>query len=1411
VCAAAACSADDTSRAPEVRGSLGQELFGALCDRVGAQALHEDLTGASYQNVCHPVNGVFSNTVDVSLLPTQIVGQADASDDPSADRAAAVARIERLAAYRDGPLGLIAAFDATFPDESIAVKDLANADPTQSCNAAGQGSLHAELQNLLARFTPLYNDRTLPHASEAFASIVSAFAGSPDAQGSYAHFDSRAGYRPIDLAVGAGRPIISYPKLRELTNATLSLVSPDSTPYDPNARTDANGNRIPTPGAAHAQMAELVTVAQAELANETADPVPSPLVLASNHDATANRSVLNRPRTDLEVLQSILFAEDPTFAVGGPTASSPAYVTLRDPRGYAAVASVASALPAPFVAGPDGLPAVDALGAFMTTGPAVPPPFRTFEVAEAPSWTRDAFGRALSSGKPIYDTIDMHQTYLSTLLGHVRGAIGGTSLVDSNPANNHETLMNALAGAYVLLGTRSPNTTRTYANGTTVTYDAFPPSPSPLGDLVYALGQILADPSADPTLALASTLMAQNAPDMARLVGATIWSKDQANANTTAKIPATSTFWDELIANVIIPMAQDTSLGPSHNRLLEDILLAFAQPASQGLSKALASQAAYLDDISYDRTDVNGPVVNVTTKTSDPPKTPVVRTQPDATANRSDLQRFAQLVHDTNGVTMCNKEGALLHAVLSPALSANACASTAGNDGQLCLAPDTSCACGGGRPFHECEVFKIDNLATFYLDSIVGKASLYFRNKLVREGAGTGPGGIGAASVAVIEDSSGLGLDPACAPGATGGTCNADKYNDTPTNPTGPGAPGFWDPSPTVWNPTVTPPTLLRPKPAWIHRQVGFDLVGDSPTSAGPNYLTNHFLSDLQGTQIGTSVCPVRTIPDPCSGDPNCGTAADADVATGGMVSGLRSCASGDWLWQRDGDTLFLLEENGFLAALTPLANAFVSHGREDLFSGLMEVLHKHWQTAAGAAASPDECKLATNASGQTTTCAQDGADTYEPLLSTILGSDLLPALSHITSVAAGLRLPMCSVIDPVMHTCTTAGAPLSGIGVLAAATRALVDPAVAKSFKLTDSTGITTSLRNDGTTNPQVTPLYLLLEALNEVDAAFANDAQANPTATPSRQADWKSARSQLVDELFAVSNATAANQDAGSTSAEAFADPSLPKIAPVLIDTVRAQLLARCGSAETNGTCAWARGSVAAARAGTPVTALWNEMVGAIGRPTFAATLDLLDAIRSNAGGRAAEEDLLQYLASPTSTDAVNDVEALTELLTTAHDLFQVLPDDANLVPFYPVLAAGFAPTPAFAGGNGPGPTVIDATTALLSRVAGQAFDAHGHEICANELDPNGVLNVALANLVKPMPDATGTASVTPLEVMVDAIAAVNRTGASTSSPLATPLAPADYAAISSQVNEFLTDPERGLEQFYAIVRQGTETGTP
>ena len=99
----------------------------------------------------------------------------------------------------------------------------------------------------------------------------------------------------------------------------------------------------------------------------------------------------------------------------------------------------------------------------------------------------------------------------------------------------------------------------------------------------------------------------------------------------------------------------------------------------------------------------------------------------------------------------------------------------------------------------------------------------------------------------------------------------------------------------------------------------------------------------------------------------------------------------------------------------------------------------------------------------------------------------------------------------------------------------------------------------------------------------------------------------------------------------------------------------------------------------------------------------MDLTDAVRRDPTGRAALEDLLVYLGDPKQADAAGQVESLTEFLSTSHDLLQVLRDDTNLVPIYKVFAAAFAPPP----DNPQGPSVIDATTALLTRLAGQAFD--------------------------------------------------------------------------------------------------------
>ena len=114
----------DTARVHPPRGTVGEEMYGVICDRVGAQALREDMTGASFRNLCHkPTNGEYLDKVDEALLPPLDSGGAKANgdlvtlEDQRASRDAAIGRIQALARRRTD---LIRALDATFPETKIA-------------------------------------------------------------------------------------------------------------------------------------------------------------------------------------------------------------------------------------------------------------------------------------------------------------------------------------------------------------------------------------------------------------------------------------------------------------------------------------------------------------------------------------------------------------------------------------------------------------------------------------------------------------------------------------------------------------------------------------------------------------------------------------------------------------------------------------------------------------------------------------------------------------------------------------------------------------------------------------------------------------------------------------------------------------------------------------------------------------------------------------------------------------------------------------------------------------------------------------------------------------------------------------------------------------------------------------------
>jgi len=73
-CASSCHEGIDTARRAPPKATLGDDMFGVLCDRVGADSLTEDLTGASYRAICHYTDaGAYGDKVDTSAL-TAVTG-----------------------------------------------------------------------------------------------------------------------------------------------------------------------------------------------------------------------------------------------------------------------------------------------------------------------------------------------------------------------------------------------------------------------------------------------------------------------------------------------------------------------------------------------------------------------------------------------------------------------------------------------------------------------------------------------------------------------------------------------------------------------------------------------------------------------------------------------------------------------------------------------------------------------------------------------------------------------------------------------------------------------------------------------------------------------------------------------------------------------------------------------------------------------------------------------------------------------------------------------------------------------------------------------------------------------------------------------------------------------------------------
>jgi hypothetical protein len=1319
---AVGCASDfTTTRTPPPRGTLGQELFIALCDRVAAQALPEDVIGASWHAACHPdAQGNYATTVDQTRLPPINPDAVDVDGNPvplavqQTERAYRVARIEALGRDR---VEVAAAFDAAFPDVTFALKDLTNPDPTHSCDPAGTGPLPTELAAVLGRFVTLEDDGTVPLFTEGLGRIMNDVKAATAVQDALARFDARQGYRPLGIGLGAARPLLAYPQLVPFVQSLLSLVATDSDPYSPAGAIDPSqpvgiGNRKPIPGAAATQMQQLLAVGREELRSSVA---PAPLaLLATTTDATVpTRELLSRPRTTLELTRQIMLQGSASFDVG---LQPVVYVVARDPRAYAAVPLVNGAVPTPFVDNDhDGLPDVDAVGRFVSSnGQPVPSPFFSPDGVDG---NRDPAGRAIGEATPtLYSYANVGQTFMANLEQNLR------PMLDPDATHGQEGVMNVLGGSYVLFGNRDngATTTRSYppdpssANPTkpvTLSYSAFHPETSPLVDLVYALGVMMADPVMDDLLQLARQLMAEHPDTMARLVGLGLKVKAISNAHPEAHIPGASTLWDELL-DVIALIAHNKD-GVGAGGVLEDLFLAFAQDPTVPLQKTFASYIQNRDGLTYNHNStaggltnaLNGAAWNLSSNDTEPLHVPVDRTQPDVGNNQSALQRFMQLLRDANGLDVCTKAGAIAHIQLNVnPLGLNL--GTIDFDYPTNSLTGLACAFVGAKappnPMPQCGILRIQNVTGLLLDVVLGRATFDIRDPCLKALMTSPLASVVGGVDAFLQAQSGIA--------------------------------GF-DTHPTVQG---------------VGRMVYFETPqGTDPGDTNPNTLvTSSFLSGILDP-VPTTVCNLTPFTD-----------------NDGTVLNLRSCSTfADTIRGRDPGYLFPLEEAGFVTDVQPLAEAFDNHGQSLLFVDLFDTLDVHWADAKEPTAQCDPTQPKTSARW----CSQDGAVTYEPLLADVLtNTDLFQALHDTVPIIQATTVQHCNATNPMTGACTSA-TPMNGVEVLAQAVRVMVDPALNEG--LTDRHGVQTAPRNDGTTNPQVTPIYLLIDALDAIDASFTAWAEAHPS--DNRQPAWLAARSQLVDQLFTVN---------GTGTQTTWANAAVPAIVPPLVDALQSQILAQCPDRSSRAACTW-----------------WTKdmpqnLQDVVGGPTFAAVMDLLDALRASTTARPQLEQLLQYLLDPA---AGSDARAAT--MTASVDLLQILEDDTNLTPFYNAVAADVLGAQGLdAQGNVSQRGLADASIEVLSRVFAAARDAQGKERCSSEIDPNGAIAATLGHMVTP----GGATQLTPIEVLIDVAADVNRAHPAET----TKLDGGDYANVANEISEFCLDPTTGMEQVYAVVRAAT-----
>jgi hypothetical protein len=291
------------------------------------------------------------------------------------------------------------------------------------------------------------------------------------------------------------------------------------------------------------------------------------------------------------------------------------------------------------------------------------------------------------------------------------------------------------------------------------------------------------------------------------------------------------------------------------------------------------------------------------------------------------------------------------------------------------------------------------------------------------------------------------------------------------------------------------------------------------------------------------------------------------------------------------------------------------------------------------------------------------------------------------------------------------------------------------------------------------VPPLYLMLDALKDVDAMWSQNAESHDL--------YLQVRSTLVDKLLDVSKAADGKTALSNRRAYALTRKAVP------------WLLARLAEHPDQPDLAdWADGLV-------------GRLAGVLAHPLAARGMDLFDQFWDNreAGDEVAK--LLAYLF-----DDKGNPEAFTGAIVALSDTLTFFNKDPDLTPAIRFAALALAEDAIdVVEGSADAPNVEEGTAYRLLETTRAISDLDkGEELSTlAKLLRNTVL--PMANTERPLLNGKS-----PLEVYIDVIAEVNRVDPEQPSDVT--LSAEDDKQVFEKLNDFLSSDQVGLQRLYKVI---------